>query len=64
MICLGFKGMDHVISEKCYKGTTEWSFSYNSFVKIHGKYFLVSQNDLAISKSVLYKSVLYFMNVN
>ena len=42
-------GMDHVISELCYKGTILqryyrnmtilWSFSYNSFVRFHGKKF-------------------------
>ena len=44
----GSKGMYVVISELCYKGiilqnnymkmTILWSFSYNSFVKFHGKY--------------------------
>ena len=44
---LGSIGMDHVISESCCKGTIIqrnyrknniiWSFSYNSFVKFHGK---------------------------
>ena len=47
MIYLRSIGMDHVISELCYKGTIlqrnyrkmtiPWSFSYNSFVKFHGK---------------------------
>ena len=45
-LCLGYIGMDRVISELCYKGTTLqknyrkmtilWSFSYNFFVKFHG----------------------------
>ena len=49
-LCLGFIGMDHVISELCYRGTILqgnyrkmtilWSFSYNSFVKFHGKIIL------------------------
>ena len=44
---LGTIGMDRVISELCYrwtillrnfrKMTILWSFSYNSFVKFHGK---------------------------
>ena len=38
----GMIGTDPVISETCYKGTIlqrniKWSFSYNSFVKFHGK---------------------------
>ena len=47
---LGFIGMDRVISGSCYKGiilqrnykkmTISWSFSYNPFVKIHGKNIL------------------------
>ena len=46
---LGSIGMDCVISESCYKGiilqrnyrkmTIKWPFSYNSFVKFHGKHF-------------------------
>ena len=47
-LCFGFIGMDHVISELCYKGTIlqrnyrkektiSWSVSYNSFVKIYVK---------------------------
>ena len=45
----GSIGMDHVISELCYKGTIlqrnyrkmtiVWSFFYTSFVKFHGKIF-------------------------
>ena len=41
-LCLESKGIDHVLSESCYKGTIlqrhyrkmtiKWSFSYNSFV--------------------------------
>ena len=44
---LGSIGMDHVISESCYKGTIlqrndrkmtiSWSFSYHYYVKFHGK---------------------------
>ena len=47
MLYLGSIGMDHVISESYYTGvilqrnyrkmTMLWSFSYNSFVKFHGK---------------------------
>ena len=47
MLGFGSIGMDCVISEPCYKGailqrnyrkmTILWSFSYNSFVKVHGK---------------------------
>ena len=41
-LCLGSIGMDHVISELCYKGTIlqrnvmkmTLSFSYNSFAKL------------------------------
>ena len=46
-LCLWSKGMDCVISKRCYKGTSfkrnyrkmtiSWSFSYNSFLKFHGK---------------------------
>ena len=46
-LCLVSIGLDHYISESCYKGTIllrnnrkmtiSWSFSYNSFVKFHGK---------------------------
>ena len=45
-LCLGFIGLDSVISESCYKGTILqrnyrkmtilWSFSYNTFLKFHG----------------------------
>ena len=31
--------MDSVISELHYKGIISWSFSYNPFVKFHGKNF-------------------------
>ena len=47
MLNLGSIGMDHVLSESCYKETIlQWnyrkmtillSFSYNSFVKFYGK---------------------------
>ena len=60
---LGSIGMDHVISESCYKGmilqrnyrkmTILWSFSYNPFVKFHGKIFWEPHHDHVISKSVL-----------
>ena len=46
-LSLGSIGMDHVISELCYKGTILqrnyrkmtilWSFSYKFFVNLHGK---------------------------
>ena len=45
MLYLASIGMDHNVSESCYKGkilqrncrkmTMKWSFSYNSFVKFH-----------------------------
>ena len=41
MLCLGSIGINRVISEPCYKGKIlqriDWSFSYNSVVKFHGK---------------------------
>ena len=47
MLCLWSIGMKLVISESCYKETIlqrnnrkmtiQWSFSYNSFLKFHGK---------------------------
>ena len=56
--------MDCVISEPFYKGTILqriyrkmtilWSFSYNSFVKSHGKKFVSHNNDRVISRSMLY----------
>ena len=56
-------GMDHVISELCYKGTNLhrnyrkmtmlWSFSYNSFVKFHGKKSWQPQHDSVMSKNIL-----------
>ena len=36
MLWLGSTGMDHVISESILQRPL-WSFSYNSFVKLHGK---------------------------
>ena len=55
--------MDNVISELCYKGTIlqriyrkmtiSLSFSYNSFVKVHGKKILEPQHDRVVSKSML-----------
>ena len=57
------RNMDSVISKLCYKETIlhrnyrkmtiKWSFSYNSFVKFHGKKF-GSDNMNVISKSMLY----------
>ena len=38
--------------------TILWSFSYNSFVKFHGKKNLELQHDCAISKSMLEQGVL------
>ena len=62
-LCSGSIGMDRVICEPCYKGTIlqghyrkmtmKWSFSYNSFVKFHGKKVWEPQHDRIISKSVL-----------
>ena len=54
--------MDSVISEPCYKGTILqrnekmtilWPFSYNSFVKFHGKKW-EPQHDCVITR-VCYK---------
>ena len=59
MLCLGSIGMDRVISELCYKMTIilwnyrKMTFSFNSFVKFHGKRILELQHDYVISKSVL-----------
>ena len=51
-LCLGLIGMDSVISESSYKGTVlqknyrkmTRAFSYNSFVKFHGKNKFRSHN--------------------
>ena len=58
--------MGHVVSELCHKGTIykriirKWSFSYNSFVKFHGKKILEPQHDCVISKSIqCYNEVCY-----
>ena len=63
MLGLGSIGVDHVISELCYKRiilqrnynkrTIAWSFSYDSFVKFHGKKNWEPQHGNVISKSVL-----------
>ena len=66
MLYLGSIGKDRVISELCYKGailqrnymkimkmTIKWSFSYNSFVKLHGTKILEPQYDRVISNSML-----------
>ena len=60
-------GMDSIISEPCYSGailqmnykkmTITWSFSYNAFVKFHGKK-LGSHSVTVTSKSVLLWGVL------
>ena len=63
-LCLGFIGMDCVISELCYnrgiilqrnygKNDHLWPFSYNSFVKVHGTAF-ESHMRVLNPKSVLY----------
>ena len=67
-LCLRSIGMDRVISGSCYKGTIlqkkyrkmtiKWSFSYNSFVKFHGKIIWLPQHDCVISKSVLKRGAL------
>ena len=54
MLCLGSIGTDRIISESCNKGTVlqryqrkmsiKCSFSYNFFVKFHGKKNIGSQN--------------------
>ena len=54
-------GMDRVISESCYKETIlqrnyrkmtiSWSFSFNSFVKFHGKRIWDPQHDRVISQA-------------
>ena len=60
---LGSIEMDLGISELHYKGTIlqrnyrkmtfKWSFSYNSFVKFHGKNTGEPQHDYVLSKSLL-----------
>ena len=42
-----------ISSQITEKGITECSFSYNSFVKLHGKKISESQHDPVISKSML-----------
>ena len=50
---LGYIGMDHVITEYCYKGTILQRYyrkmTYNYFVKFHGKKNLGPQHGHAIS---------------
>ena len=56
-------GIGFVVNDPCYKGTIlqknyrkmtiSWAFSYNSFVKLHGKKIWESQHDHVISKSML-----------
>ena len=62
MICLRSKAMEHVISESCYKRTilqmNIWSFSYNSFVKFHGKTILTQQHDCYIQFRVITRCVI------
>ena len=58
MLCLGSIGLEHFISEPCYKGTILLRNYYNSFVKFHGKKIWEPQHDQVISKSVLYRGVL------
>ena len=60
--------MDNVISESCYKEiilqrnyrkmTILWSFSYNSFVKFHGKIFS-SHNVTVLYSNLWYNKVCY-----
>ena len=60
--------MEHVISELHYQGTIlqrnnrkmaiKWSFSYNSFVKYHGKIF-GSHNLTKIYPNLRYSQVCY-----
>ena len=65
---LGSIGVDRVISEPCYKGTIlqmnyrkmtiSWSFSYNSFVKFHGKK-IGSHNMTELYPNLCYNEVCY-----
>ena len=50
----GMDGVNFVIKEQFYKGIL-WSFSYNSFVKIHGKKFgsHITQHHGVISRCVI-----------
>ena len=60
--------MYHVLSEACYKGTIlqknyrkmtiPWSFSYNPFVKFHGK-INGSHNMTVLYPNLCYKKVFY-----
>ena len=62
--------MGHVIGESCFKGTIlqrnyrkmTMSFSYNSFVKFHGKIFWEPQHDRVFYNKFCYKgTALYFL---
>ena len=65
--------MGHVISESCYKrtilsnikGIITWSFSYNSFVKFHGKKFVYLNMTMIYPKpcynEVCYKDTALYM---
>ena len=65
---LGYSGLDHVINESCYKRTIlqrnyrkmtiSWSFSYNSFVKFHGKK-IGSHNMTLLYPNTFYSEVCY-----
>ena len=63
-------GLDHVISESCYKGTILqridrkmtilWSFSYYSFVKFHGKLF-GNHNMTCLYRNLCYKGTALYI---
>ena len=71
MLYLGSIEIDHAIGESCYKGTIlqrnyrnltikvkRLSFSYNSFVKFHGKKF-GSHNMIMLCPNLCYNAVCY-----
>ena len=65
--------MKCVISESCFKGTIlqrnfrkmtiKWPFSYNSFVKFHGKEIWEPQHDCFITICVIIRCVIKGCNV-
>ena len=69
-LCFGSIQMNHVINESCKnhegtilqknyrKMTIQWSFSYNSFVKIHGNIF-VSHKMTMLYPNLSYNKVCY-----
>ena len=75
VLIFGSIGMDHVMRESCNKATIlqtlrnyrkmtiSWSFTYNSFVKFHGK-ILGSLNMTVLYPDLCYKgTALYHINI-